>query len=159
MDIIGVHYKDIVSLFKSRQHIVEFDSDAFGDAFINCAEKFGNNEIDYDTAVKYFWVAYVNRCKSNLLIELKHPCVSIDDVNDIEDEESDLVDFYNKSMDIIEENFGENWMMIYSLYKYYNWSEDDLKNAGYTFTNLKENIRDIHKFIKTYYKKNGRSLQ
>ena len=112
MDIISIHYKDIVSLFKSRQHIVEFDSDAFSDAFIKCAEKFGNNEIDYDTAVKYFWVAYVNTCKSNLLIESKHSCVSIDDIDDIEDEKLDLVDFYNKTMDIIEEHFGEEWMMI-----------------------------------------------
>ena len=154
MDIISVHYKDIVSLFKSRQHIVSFDEDLFGDAFIKCAQKFGNDEIDYDTAIKYFWVTYVNTCKSRIMFDSKHYIESIDNVGDIEIEEHDEIDFYNKTMDIIEERFGEEWMTIYSLYKYHNWSEEDLKNAGYECINIKENIKDIHKFIKSYYKKN-----
>lgn len=158
MDIISVHYKDIISLFKSRQHIVEFDYDCFSDAFIKCAEKFGNIEIDYNTAIKYFWTTYVNTCKNKIIFNSKYPIESINDIDDIEIEECDAIDFYNKTMDIIEEQYGEKWMMIYSLYKYYNWSEDDLKASGYDCTNLKENIRDIHKFIKSHYKKNKRSL-
>ena len=62
MDIISVHYKDIRKLFVSRSSNqgYQFSDDAFNDAFINCSLHFGNKTIDYDVAVKYFWIAYRN---------------------------------------------------------------------------------------------------
>lgn len=154
MDIVSVHYKDIVSLFKSRQHIVEFDEDMFGDAFIKCAEKFGNNTIDYDTAIKYFWVVYVNTVKSNFINKAKHQIVSIEDIDDISDIQEDVV-IYDVIMDSISKEFGENEMQMYRLYKYHNWNEDELKSIDIDLN--KNTIKEIHKFVKSYSKQLKRS--
>lgn len=161
MDIVSVHYKDIVSLFKSRHNIIEFDEDLFGDAFVKCAEKFGNNIIDYDTVIKYFWVVYVNTTKSNFINKAKHQITSIDDIDDIDDidvvgdiYEEDMV-IYDVIMDSIAKEFGENDMQMYRLYKYHNWNEDELKTIG---INLNKNtIKEIHKFVKSYSKQLKRS--
>lgn len=157
MDIIGCHYKNIVSLFKSRSNAVEFDEDSFGDAFIKCVQRFGNEEISYEDAIRYFWVVYVNVCKNKFAYNTKHSTISIDDIDDIECESLDSIDIYNQTMDIIEKEFGEEYMMIYSLYKYYGWTEEDLQNEGYDCTNLKDKIKEIHKYIKSYYKINKKS--
>ena len=52
--------------------------------------------------------------------------------------------YSNQTMDIIEKEYGEEYMMIYSLYKYYGWTEEDLQNEGYDCTNLKDKIKEIH---------------
>lgn len=157
MDIVSVHYKDIVLLFKSRRNIIEFDEDLFGDAFIKCAEKFGNNTIDYDTAIKYFWVVYVNTVKSNFINKAKHQIISIedtDDINDIQDEDIVIYE-YDIIMDSITKKFGENEMQMYRLYKYHNWTEDELKSIGIHLN--KNTIKEIHKFVKSYSKQLKRS--
>jgi uncharacterized protein YutD len=61
-------------------------------------------------------------------------------------------------MDIIKTKYGETDMMIYNLYKYHNWSEDDLKLAGYNCDNIKEKVKEIHKYIKSYCKEHKKSL-
>jgi hypothetical protein len=153
MDIISVHYKDIITLFKSRQHIVEFDPDLFGDAFIKCTEHFGNNEIDYETAIKYYWVVYVNAVKSSFINNAKNQTISIDDVDDmIQDDECSI---YNDIMQMVEDKYGESQMQMYRLHKYHNWSENELASIGIKLD--KTLIKDIHKFVKTYGKNLKRS--
>lgn len=155
MDIISVHYKDIVSLFKSRRHIVEFDEDLFGDAFIKCALKFGNSIIDYDTAIKYFWVVYVNNVKLNFTNSLKYESIKIDYVDENDEDVIYEIDYSDTNkvdeiLEIISEKFGEDDTQMYRLYKYYNWSEQELNSIGILLD--KNKIKEIHKYVKTYYK-------
>jgi hypothetical protein len=158
MDIVSVHYKDIKNLFRSRMHNkgVKFDEDSFNDAFIKCSQHFGNEVIDYDIAVKYFWVAYVNTCKTNIAKEhnsLKDEfdCSMHDSID--EDEPTYAKNIYNIIMAAITEAFSEEDMMIYSLYKYHNWTEQELVDAGHDCKNLNIRIQTIHKFVKAYAKK------
>lgn len=153
MDIISVHYNDIVSLFKSRRNVIDFDEDMFGEAFIKCAYHFGNNEIDYDTAIKYFWVVYVNTVKSNFINKSKHQIISIDDVDDII--QDDDCHIYNDIMNMIEDKYGESQMQMYRLYKYHNWTEEELASIDIKLD--KTLIKDIHKFVKSQCKNIKRS--
>lgn len=157
MDIISIHYKEIKTLFKSRLRSNDstFDEDCFNDAFIKCAQRFKNNIITYDDAVKYFWIAYVNTYKGT------HSKASRRFVESIEESGFDCIDeedpscakyVYDTVMLAIEEAFNTDDMMIYSLYKYHNWSEKELIDAGYDCTNLKIRINTIHKFVKAYCK-------
>jgi hypothetical protein len=57
-------------------------------------------------------------------------------------------------MTTVSEVFGEDDMMVYSLYKYYGWSENELIDAGYDCKDLNNRIKTIHKFVKSYCKKN-----
>ena len=56
MDLISIHYKDIKNLFKSRSYNrnIDFDEDSFNDAFIKCAQRFGNEINNYDNAKMYY---------------------------------------------------------------------------------------------------------
>ena len=158
MDIIGVHYKELKVLCKSRLYNIDipFDEDLFNDTFIKCAQRFGNTEITYETCIKYFWTAYLNTIKSEKNNHKHIDTVSLDeDLHDCIDEDDNqyAINVYNIVMDAISERFGEEDMMIYSLYKYHGWSKEDLTFEGYDCDDFDNRIKTIHKFVKTYCKK------
>lgn len=152
MDIISVHYKDIKKLFASRiaKHGFKFSEDAFNDAFIKCAQHFGNDIITYDDAIKYFYVAFSNTTKGES--HKSERFVKYEDSSeDIEDDPEYYANYvYNIIMDAVTEKFGENNMMIYSLYKYHGWSKNELERDGYDCADFDNKIRKIHKFAKSY---------
>jgi hypothetical protein len=159
MDIISIHYKEIKMLFRKRIQSKKqsFDEDCFNDAFIKCAQRFGNKTISYDEAVKYFWVAYVNTYKGSHSKASREFIESIDgsDFDCIDDEDPSYAKYvYDIVMTTVSEVFGEDDMMVYSLYKYYGWSENELIDAGYDCKDLNNRIKTIHKFVKSYCKKN-----
>jgi hypothetical protein len=163
INIVAYKYDKIKSLFSSRLYNMDlyFDEDLFNDTIIKCHEKFGTSIIDYDTTIKYFWIAYLNTIKSdinksnNISIESLdtelHDC--IDDIYNEFIDEDYAKDVYNIVMNAITAKYGKDDMIIYSLYKYHNWSEADLKSAGYDCKDLKEKIKTIHRFVKSYCKK------
>ena len=157
MDIVGIHYDDIRKTYSTRDNSNnrKFDEDAFNEAFIKCAKHFGNSEINYEDVIKYFWIAYVNTRKGNdykfkSTVELceEYPEDIIDEYESSFEEK-----FYNNIMTAITKSFGEEDMLIYSLYKYHGWKEQDLIDAGYNCKNLNIRIKNIHKFVKEYAKK------
>lgn len=153
MDIISAHYKEIKTLFKTRSN--DFDEDSFNDAFIKCAQRFANEIIDYDVAIKYFWIAYVNTHRANIFKDHNDIKDSLDDdLHDRidEDETSYAQRIYDIVMDAIAVAFSEDDMMIYSLYKYHGWTEKELIDAGFDCKNLKVRISTIHRFVKAYSK-------
>lgn len=160
MDLVSIHYNDIKRLYTSRDvnNNKRFCEDSFNDAFIKCAKRFGNDIITYDDAVKYFYVAYVNTHKGSCKTEIDNVFESIDNINeDIPDDEDPEYKKYAKymydiTMAAISEKYGKTDMMVYSLYKYHNWTEKELISAGYNCTNLKEKIKEIHSFVKKYHK-------
>lgn len=157
MNIIGAHYDEIKTLFKSRSYKSGkiFDEDTFNDAFIKCAQKFGNTELSYEFVVKYFWTAYNNTYKGNVAKEHKFNTIEFDiNVHDRIDESTINTNIYNMVMDAISLKYGDESMIVYSLYKLHGWSKEDLIDAGYVVDNyFDDNIREIHKFVKTYCKK------
>lgn len=157
MDLISVNYNKIRSLFRTRLRNMDmrFDEDSFNDAFIKCAQKFGNERITYEYTIKYFWAAYLNTIKANISKEHKLDVVAIDDeMHDKSDEEEDELarSLYKSVMNAIANEFGEDAMMIYSLYKLHDWTEEEISNYGYDCTDLDSCIMEIDKFINTNYK-------
>ena len=157
MDLIAAHYKEIKTLYKSRLYNTDklFDEDSFNDAFIKCVQRFNNDIIDYECAIKYFWIAYINTVKANTA----KSCIDIKDHFDaelhdcIDNEDPSQAEYiYNIVMDAITTVYGENDMLIYSLYKYHDWTQSELINAGYDCTDFDTKIKTIHKFVKTYCK-------
>jgi hypothetical protein len=158
MDIVSSHYNDFKRTFTIRDNNRgrRFDDDSFNDAFIKCAQKFGNAIISYDDAIRYFWIAYVNTTKGSDSKKSKSCFDSLDDMEyDCidEDEQTYATYIYNIVMNAVTEAYGYDDMMIYSLYKYHGWTEQELIDAGYDVKNLDVRIKVIHKFVKTYCKK------
>lgn len=157
MNIVGIHYDEIKSLFKSRVYKSggKFDEDTFNDAFIKCAQRFNNTELSYEFIVKYFWTTYINTYKGNIGKERQLETVELDvNVHDCIDESTNNTNIYNMVMDAISLKYGDELMLVYSLYKLHGWSKDDLIDAGYIIDDhFDDNIKEIHKFVKTYCKK------
>jgi hypothetical protein len=94
MDIVGIHYDDIKRTYCLRDNANnrKFSEDHFNDAFIKCAKHFGNNVIDYNDVIKYYWTVYVNSRKGDKyesLIELQETYSE-----DIENEEEEYYSQY-----------------------------------------------------------------
>lgn len=158
MDIVGIHYGDIKKLYASRdiKNDKHFDEDSFNDAFIKCAAHFKNETITYEDAIRYFWVAYTNTCKNTYsnAVELEES-----HYEDLTTEESDSAKLiYDDVMNAIAERYDEDDMMMYSLYKYHDWTKEELEDQGYDCTDLESRIKDIHKFAKQYCKNKYKSL-
>lgn len=163
MNIIAHKYDNIVSLFKSRLYKMnmQFDVDLFNDTFIKCATKFKDDKITYETTIKYFWTSYLNTIKTDIIKSDKFITDSLDEeIHDcIDNTYNELYDtdyakdIYNVVMNAISVKYGEDEMTIYSLYKYHNWTEQDLILEGYDCTDLHNRIKKIHKFVKAYCKK------
>lgn len=157
MDLISIHYKEIKTSFKSRSLDKTFDEDAFNDAFIKCANHFGNEILDYDTVVKYFFTAYKNTRIANECKEQRIMTEELDsEVHDCYEELDEHFEYaqyvYDNVMNAIADEYSENDMMIYSLYKYHKWKLQDLIDAGYDCTDFDNKVDEIHKFTKNYCK-------
>lgn len=158
MDLISVNYNKIRSLFRTRLRNMDmkFDEDSFNDAFIKCAQKFGNERITYEDTIKYFWAAYLNTIRANISNEHKLDIVTIDtEVHDKIDEDEDEFanELYNSVMNSITNEFGDNDMMVYSLYKLHNWTKEEIIKQGYDCENFDDCINEVDKFIKNKYRK------
>lgn len=163
MDWVASNYKEIKQLFKTRTYNInyEFDEDSFNDAFIKCVNKFESEEITYDTVLKYFWTSYINTVKTNIIKESKlqyeefneelHDCID-DTYNEFVDDDYSK-EVYNIIMNAITVKYGKEDMLIYSLHKYHDWTENDLIAAGYDCDNFNKKITSIHRFVKAYTKK------
>lgn len=154
MGIVGAHYKDIRNLFISRVKKLgrTFSDDTFNTVFIKCTERFGDKEVGYDDVVKYFYVSYLNtELKNDKTKGRFELCDEFDDIPD--EDKSAATALYDKVMDTVKDEFNENDMMVYSLYKYHGWTKEDLENDGYDCTNLDTRVKTIHRFVKKHFRK------
>ena len=160
MDFVGIHYDDIKKTYASRNNNgIKFNEDAFNEAFIKCSTKFGNSIITYDDVLKYFWVAYINTCKNEIAHNSKLQfCDEYSEIEDDCQQENCYENLYNDIMNKIQEEFSEESMLIYSLYKYHEWSKEDLIDSGYDCSNFEEKIKNIHRFVKEYCKKRYKEI-
>lgn len=155
MDIVSTNYDDIKRIYCSRDKNAKrkFNEDAFNEAFIKCAVRFGNDIITYEDVIKYFWVAYLNTFKKESINDSKLTyCEEYPEIEETDENFSNQ--FYNIIMNAIENAFSEEDMLIYSLYKYHDWSKQDLISAGYDCKNFEIRIKNIHRFVKEFSKKN-----
>lgn len=155
MDIVGFYYDDIKHIFTLRDQNAKrkFNEDAFNESFIRCAKKFENNTVEYDTVIKYFWIAYVNTCKGDYKYESTIELCENYSEEYSEEDDSFSKKFYDYAMNVIENEFGENDMLIYSLYKCHGWTKNELIESGYDCSDFEMKIKNINRFIKNHCKK------
>lgn len=166
MGVVATHFDELKRLFKSRIHDagLQFDDDIFSDTIIKCATKFGNADVSYDVVVKYFWTSFLNNTKMSKInvnrldtVELDeelHDCID-NTYNELYDDDY-TINIYNIVMNAITVKYGSDLMELYSLHKFHGWTKEDLMQAGYNCDNFETNIKEIHKFVKSYGKKHIR---
>lgn len=119
-NIVAENFDEIRRNFKSglKDKGYPWDEDIMSDAFLNCVNTLKDRELDKKDAIKYYWVAYVNKYKT--LIS-KHKLLSydeeLDDVINIRDDARP----YDSSIDRIHDIIIEELQDHYGVRKAYIW--------------------------------------
>jgi hypothetical protein len=102
---------------------------------------------------KYIPAEELPRQHSDVLVEsmVKSALIRLNPVIAEDPSRADCI--YRIVMKAITDAFGEDDMMIYSLYKYHGWTIDELTDVGYDCKNLDIRVKTIHRFVKAYCKK------
>jgi hypothetical protein len=156
MDIVGINYDTIKSLFKSRLHNmnIPFNEDALNDAFIKCAVRFGEKEISYDDAVKYFWVAFLNTSRNEDVANSKFDHET--EIQDEIDEEYDtqIDEKFDKVCSIIESEFGKDNLLAFKMVICDGWDIDELIDNQYVDCSFKSLFKKMKQFAKKHIPQN-----
>lgn len=67
MDLVAGKFALIKSKFinKCKTNEMEFDEDLFMDTFICCCKTLKDKKMSIDECIKYYWVSYLNKIKTN----------------------------------------------------------------------------------------------
>ena len=156
MDLISIHYKDIRCCFNSRLLKIgkSFNDDAFNDAFIKCAVRFGEKEITYDDAVKYFWVAFLNTTRNEDITNSKFDHET--EIQDEIDEEYDtqIDEKFDKVCSIIESEFGKDNLLAFKMVICDGWDIDELIDNQYVDYSFKSLFKKMKQFAKKHIPQN-----
>lgn len=131
-DIIADNFEEIQLNFKIglNKKGYLYDEDIMNDAFINCAKTLQNKLLTKKDAIKYYWVAYINKYKtyskkSQKFIEM------IDDIIDTEQYNINIDIFYNEIIKAIQDKFGVKKAFIWELYVCHGKTAKEIRNIGF----------------------------
>lgn len=145
--IIGKYFYEIKSNFQSglKKRGLRFDEDIFSDSYLKCCETLGDKEMTKKEALKYFWVAYINRLKTPDKIKFE----SFEDSNIIDDDEYDheIDELYNILMEFLNKKFDNRLVEAWRLHFEKGIKYDDLRKLGYDF-NFNPEFKKIMRYIR-----------
>lgn len=138
-NIVAENFDEIQRNFKSglKDKGYSWDEDIMSDAFLSCAIALKDRELDKKDAIKYYWVAYVNKYKNYVS---KHNILSyeetLDDVIDIKDDSKMYDTSIDKIHDIIleevQDHFGVRKAYIWEQYVCKDVPQKEIKAMGLT---------------------------
>lgn len=164
--IIAENYEEVRHNFYSglKKHGYAFDEDIMSDAFLNCCNTLKNKEITKQEALKYYWVAYVNKYKTHMEKSNIYECH--DDMEEIfEDIECEK---YNSTTDKIydiiitglQDKFGVRKATIWEMYACQGKSSKEIKAMGLNdIDNYAYFMKQIKRYIKNHIIVENKELQ
>lgn len=154
--IVAENYNEIVRNFKSglKSKGYIFDEDIMNDAFLSCYNTLKDKKITKQEALKYYWVAYINKFKNkvNKVGLLDYYEDMSDNFENIESEKYDpTIDrIYDIIIGELQDQFGTRKAYIWELYACKGVSSKDIKAIGLNCVN---NFAYFTKQMKRYIKK------
>jgi hypothetical protein len=154
--IVAENYNEIVRNFKSglKSKGYRFDEDMMNDAFLSCYNTLKDKEVTKQEALKYYWVAYINKYKNktNKLCLLDYREDMSVDFEDIESKKYDnTIDrIYDIIIGELQDQFGVRKGYIWELYTCKGVSSKDIKSSK---VNCVDNYAYFTKQMKRYIKK------
>lgn len=159
MDIVASDFSNIKNKFinKCKTNEIEFDEDLFMDAFLCCCKTLEAKSITKEECIKYYWVSYLNKIKTNKPKENKFE--SLDEMRGqysvsmttglynhwIDEQYSGVVEFaYN--------NYQKEYVDAWLLHICEGKSYKELNELGYNFK-FNDVFKRIMKSIRKEFKK------
>lgn len=143
---ISNYFYEIKSNFQSglKKRGLKFDEDIFSESCLKCLETLKDKEITEQEALKYFWVAYVNRLKTpdKILFE------SFDEIDIMdEDYDSEIDELYDILIENLNKKFDNDLVEAWRLHFAKGVKYKELKEMGYDY-NFNPEFKKIIRYIK-----------
>lgn len=149
--IIAENFEEIQRNFKTGlfNHGYEYNEDILTDAFIKCNSTLKDHKMTKKEAIKYFWVAYLNRMKNN--IKRNKISIGIPENYDKPDNiyNDDIDSIYNNVLQILSKEFGQDTTHAWKKYICKQKTYKELVESGEVGDNFLYMIKKIRKFLKT----------
>ena len=164
--IVAEYYNEIVRNFRTglKSHGYQYDEDIMNDAFISCYNTLKDKELTKQEALKYYWVAYVNKYKTRQ----EHENI-IDCYDNVEEEFEDIeLDHYNSTIDKIydiiisgvQDHFGVRKATIWEMYACQGKSSKEIRAMGFNdIDNYAYFTKQVKRYIKNHIIAENRELQ
>lgn len=165
-DIVATNYNEIIRNFKTglKSHGYIFDEDIMNDAFLSCFNTLKDKKLTKQDALKYYWVAYINKYKTKQERE-----GSIDCYDNMEEEFDDIAsEKYNSIIDRIydiiitgiQDHFGVRKASIWEMYTCHGKSSKEIRAIGFNdIDNFAYFTKQVKRYIKNHIIPENRELQ
>ena len=165
-DIVAANYNEIRRNFKNGLIAkgYAYDEDIMSDAFLSCYNTLKDKAITKQEALKYYWVAYINKLKTKIQKESL-----IDYHEDMAEEFEDIeVTKYNDTTDRIyniiisglQDQFGVRKATIWEMYACQGKSSKEIKAMGFNdISNYAYFTKMIKRYIKNHIIAENKELQ
>ena len=164
-DIVAANYDEVVRNFKAgvKNHGYVFDEDIMNDAFVSCFNSLKNKKLTKQEALKYYWVAYVNKYKNRQEHEQIMDCY-----DNVEEEFEDIEnEHYNSTTDKIydiiisgvQDHYGVRKATIWEMYACHGKSSKEIKAMGFNdIDNYAYFTKQVKRYIKNHIITENREL-
>lgn len=165
-DIVATNYNEIVRNFKAgvKNYGYVYDEDIMNDAFISCFNSLKDKKLTKQEAIKYYWVAYVNKYKTKQEREQIMDCY-----DNVEEEFDDIAtENYNSTTDKIydiiisgvQDHYGVRKATIWEMYACQGKSSKEIKAMGFSdIDNYAYFTKQVKRYIKNHIIAENRELQ
>lgn len=165
-DIVAANYNEIVRNFKAgaKSHGYVFDEDIMNDAFVSCFNSLKDKKLTKQEALKYYWVAYVNKYKTRQEHEQIMDCY-----DNVEEEFEDIEnECYNSTTDRIydiiisgvQDHYGVRKATIWEMYACQGKSSKEIRAMGFDdIDNFAYFTKQVKRYIKNHIVAENKELQ
>ena len=149
--VISRHFYEIRENFRVglKRRGLGFDEDIFSDSCLKCLETLKDKELTDQEAVKYLWVAYVNKLKTPERMKFESIPDTITEEIDVIDEGYDhsIDELYSIIINSLKGKFEEDLVEAWKLHFAQGLSYKELREMGYDY-NFNPEFKKISRFIK-----------
>lgn len=165
-NIVAANYNEIQRNFRAglKNQGYTFDEDIMNDAFLSCCLTLKDREITKSEALKYYWVAYINKYKTKCNRETQYEYIEDleEDLDDIEstkyDDTTDRI--YNIIISGLQDHYGVRKATIWEMYACQGKSSKEIKAMGFDdIDNYAYFTKQVKRYIKNHLIAENRELQ
>jgi hypothetical protein len=165
-DIIAENYNEIYCNFRSglKSKGYQFDEDIMSDVFLSCYNSLKDKEITKSEALKYYWVAYINKIKTHSeresVIDYYEDMIeSFDDIA-VEKYDSTMDRIYDIIITGLQDHYGIRKASIWEMYTCQGKSSKEIKEMGFKdVTNYAYFMKQVKRYIKNHIIPENKELQ
>ena len=158
VEAISNNFEQVKQKFISKCKLLEyeFDEDIFMDTFLNCYNALKDKLMPKNEHIKYYWVSYLNKLKTEKTKESKF--IGFEDIGEQKKSCIDsysynphVDDDYNTIIELVRAKYDQKYVDAWILHVCEDKTYKELKEMGYDFK-FNDVFKRITKYVRKEYK-------